>query len=53
MDKKVIKDRLREAIISKLDEFENNIRNYNGILGTLIWVDDESGDRFYLFVGFR
>jgi len=50
---KLIKKLLREIIENKIDNWENNISDFGKILCTKIWVDDETGDKFYLFVGFN
>lgn len=51
--KELIKQLLREEIISKLSEWEQNISNFGRVLSTLIWEDNENGDRLFLFVGFN
>ena len=43
---------LREALLSTIDKAETNTRDYGGVFGTPIYVDDENDDKFYLFVGF-
>ena len=48
-----IKKILREAILLKIAEYGNNISYFDNVICAPIWADDESGNKFYLFVGFN
>ena len=49
----LIKKILKEITINKINEWENNINDFGEVLSTLIWYDDENGEKLYLFVGFN
>jgi hypothetical protein len=51
--KELIKQLLREAIENKIGEWESNISDFDKVLGTPIWIDGETGEMFYAFVGFN
>jgi hypothetical protein len=53
MKAKLIKKLLREAIENKISNWENNVGDFGKVFGTPIWIDYETGDMFYLFVGFN
>ena len=39
-------------MLSSIDDWEANSKDYGGVFGTPISIDDETDDMFYLFVGF-
>jgi hypothetical protein len=51
----LIKQILKEDMISKIDDWEQNLNDMGegDLFSTLISVDDENGDKLYLFVGFK
>lgn len=51
--KGLIKKLLREAIENKINDWEDNTGDFGNVVGTPIWVDNETGEMFYLFVGFN
>jgi hypothetical protein len=51
--KQLIKQLLRETMLSNIDNWRDNLSDYGAILSTLISKDDESGEKLYLFVGFN
>ena len=52
--RKEIKRMLREAMVSMVDNYVENIESYGDkLLYTLISEDDITGDKLYLFVGFE
>lgn len=51
--KGLIKRLLREAMISALNDWKRNISDHGDQLSTLISKDNETGNKLYLFVGFK
>ena len=52
-NKEKIKRILIEYMESKLNDWENNISDFGNVVGVLISDDNETGEKFYLFVGFN
>lgn len=48
----LIKRLLKEEIKNKINNWVNDISDFGKVLATPIWVDDETNEKFYLFVGF-
>jgi len=51
--KQLIKQLLKEAMLSHTYDWKSNLVDYGTILSTLISKDDETGEKLYIFVGFN